>query len=213
MASTAVQTQNTKVKIGGSGGSPQTISGVSVGNPTRLTVTATTLVNGDLITLSALTGADAAALNGKTYVVQYKTTNTIAVAQDTTGLTITAGSGAATPVTFTALKNVKGVNGFDGAANEINVTDFDSTSQEYRLGLQDAGNVTVELFDDGTDPGQVAVSAVQATAAITPFQVLLSNGGTLSFSAFVKKFSLTAAVDGVYSRALDLRISGPIVRA
>ena len=119
MASTAISAQGSIVQIATGSGGAKTITGVAVGNPTILTSSAHGFSNGDVVTFAALTGADAALLNGLTFTVRDKTTNTFAVSVDTTGKTITAGSGTATPTTFTQINNIKTFSGFDGQASEL----------------------------------------------------------------------------------------------
>ena len=97
MASTAISAQGAVLSIGTGSGGAKTISGVTVGYPTLLTATAHGFNNGDVVALAALTGADAASLNGLTVTVKYKSTNAFYVDVDTTGKTITPGSGTATP--------------------------------------------------------------------------------------------------------------------
>ena len=91
MTSTAISAQGSVFSIGTGSGGAKTITAVTVGNPTILTSTAHGLNNGDVVALAALTGADAATLNGNSYTVLYKTANTFAVAVDTSAKTITAG--------------------------------------------------------------------------------------------------------------------------
>lgn len=213
MASSATSAQLSDLQIATGTGGAKTISGVAVGNPTILTATAHGFSNGDVVTIASLTGADAATLNTKSYVVRSKTTNTFAVDQDTTGLTITAGSGTATPVTYTSIKNVHAFGGFNGAATEINVTNFQSVAKEFRLGLQDFGNVTFDTHFDGVDAGQLAFIASQAAASQKNYKLILSNGQTLSFAGYAKSFSMTGAIDDIYKRAGDIRINGAVTLA
>jgi hypothetical protein len=213
MSSSAVSAQLSDLQIATGTGGAKTISGVTVGNPTIIIATAHGFGNGDVATLAALTGADAATLNTKSYVVRNKTTNTFAVDQDTTGLTITAGSGTATPVTYTSIKNVHAFGGFNGAATEINVTNFASVAKEFRMGLQDFGNVTFDTHFDGTDAGQLAFIAAQAAAAQKNYKLILSNAQVLSFAGYAKSFSMTGAIDDIYKRAGDIRINGAVTLA
>lgn len=213
MASTAVSAQLSDLQIATGTGGAETISAISVGNPTRLTLTATARSNGDVIAIAGLTGADAAALNGKSFVVRNKTTNTVAIDADTTGLTITVGAGTATPTAYTSIINVHSFGGFNGAATEIPCTNFKSTAKEFRLGLQDSGNVTFDTHFDGTDAGQLAFIAAQASSAQKAFKLILSNAEVLSFNGFAKSFSMTGAIDDIYKRAGDIRITGAVTLA
>ena len=210
MTSTAIPAQGSILQIATGVGSAKTITDVSVGNPTILTATAHGLANGDVVTLAALTGLDAATLNGLTVSVRNITTNTFAVYVDTTGKTITAGSGTATPVSFTAVANIKDFSGFDGSASEIEVTNLDSVAKEFRLGLTDAGQFTINIDYDNSNAGHIALRARQVSGLLTNFKFTLPNSNAITFTGFVKKFSLAGGVDAVTKTAVDIRVSGAV---
>lgn len=217
MASTALSAQGTIVQIATGTGGAKTTTAVAVGNPTILTSAAHGFSNGDYVTMnSGYTGANASALNGKSYVVRDKTTNTYAVSEDTTGLTITAGTGAATPTTYTAIGNIKTIGDFEsGSASEIDVTNLLSTAKEYRLGLVDNGAFSLGIHHNNADAGQAAAQARRLDGAAVNMKVILPSGTTptASFSALIKKFSKNAAVDGVVEGSMDVRINGAITWA
>ena len=209
MASTAISAQGSVVAIGTGSGAAKTISGISLGNPTIITATAHGFVNGDVVTLAGLTGADAATLNGQTVSVRNVTTNTFAVYIDTTGKTITA-AGTATSVTFTNVANVRTFTGFDGAASEIDVTNLDSIAKEFRLGLVDPGQFTFEIDYNSSNAGHVALRSKQVSGLLSNFKLTLPDSTVITFNAYVKKFSLGGGVDAVAKTQVDLRISGPV---
>lgn len=215
MASTAIGATGTLIKIATGTGGAKTISGVTVGNPTIITATAHGFSNGNRATIAALTGTDAGLLNGNTYSVQFVTTNTFAVAVDTTGKTITAGSGTATPITFTTIGNAKDFSGMDMTVPEYDITNFNSVAKEFKAGLPDPGNLSVNIDLDNNDAGQVACRSALNAMTITNFQVILPSGvtPTASFSGFVKKFSVQGKVDDAVRAQLDLRITGPVTWA
>lgn len=210
MTSTAIPAQGSILQIATGAGSAKTITDVSVGNPTILTATAHGLANGDVVTLAALTGLDAATLNSLTVSVRNITTNTFAVYVDTTGKTITAGSGTATPVSFTVVANIKDFSGFDGSASEIEVTNLDSVAKEFRLGLTDAGQFTINIDYDNSNAGHIALRARQVSGVLTNFKFTLPNSNAITFTGYVKKFSLAGGVDAVTKTAVDIRVSGAV---
>jgi hypothetical protein len=209
MASTAISAQGSVVAIGTGSGSAKTITAIALGNPTILTSTAHGFANGDVVTLAGLTGADASLLNGQTWSVRNITTNTFAVQLDTTGRTITA-AGTATSITFTSIANVRTFSGFDGSASEIDVTNLESVAKEVRLGLVDPGNFTLELDYDSANAGHIALRAKQVLGALSSFKLTLPNATVVTFSGYVKKFSLGGGVDEVAKTSVELRISGAI---
>lgn len=213
MTSTAISAQGSVFNIGTGSGSAVAVSGVAVGNPTVITATAHGFNNGDRITFDAgFTGTNASVLNGQTFSVQYKTTNTFAIAIDTTGDTITAGTAHATPTTWTAVANCRTLNGLDGAAAEIDRTNLASTAKEFILGLMDPGHMSFECDYDLTDPGQIALFSHQQSGALAQFKMVLPNADTFSFAGYVKKYAQTAGVDQVIKRSVEIRITGPITK-
>jgi hypothetical protein len=212
MSNTAISAQGTTVSIGTTTGSALTITAVAQTNPCRVTLSAVTGLNkGDVLTISAVVGTTQ--LNGNSYVVQYiePTTKIVTLAGlDATGFTTYVSGGTATPVQWTKISNVKSFSGFDGAASEIDRTNFDSTAKEFILGLFDPGQFTIEVDQDNSDSGQIALMTAQVTSLLKNFKLQLPNGNTATFTAYVKKFNSLGAVDQAIRRSLDLRISGPV---
>lgn len=209
MASSAISAQGSVLAIGTGTGGAKTITGVAVGNPTIITSAAHGFANGDVVTLAGLTGTDAATLNGLVVSVRNVTANTYAVYVDTTGKAITA-TGTATPVTFTNVANMKDFSGFDGSASEIDVTNLDSTAKEFRLGLTDPGQFTLNIDYDSANAGHVALRAKQVSGLLSNFKLTLPNTNVVTFTGFVKKFSLAGGVDAVAKTAVDIRVSGAV---
>lgn len=209
MPSTAISAQGTTLAISTGSGAAKTISGIALGNPTILTSTAHGFNNGDVVTLAGLTGTDAALLNGLSFTVRNKTTNTFAVDVDTTGKVVTA-AGTATSVTFTPIANIKDFSGFDGSASELDVTNLDSTAKEFRTGLTDPGQFSINIDYDDTNAGHQALRARQISAVVSSFKLTLPTADVITFSGYVKKFTLAGGVDAVAKTAVDIRISGAV---
>ena len=215
MPSTAISAQGTTVSIGTTTGSAINISAVALTNPCRVTLASTTGLNkGDVVTVAGVVGTTQ--LNGNNYVIQYiePTTKIVTLAGvDATGFTAYTSGGTATPVQWTKVGNVRSYNGFDGSASEIERTNFDSTAKEFILGLFDPGQFAIEVDQDNTDAGQIALMTAQVTGLLKNFKLLLPNGNSATFTAYVKKFNSQGAVDQAVRRSADLRISGPITWA
>jgi hypothetical protein len=211
--SLAISAQGSSIKIATGAGGAKTITAVAVGNPTILTSAAHGLSNGDVVVIAALTGADAALINGLTWVVQFKTVNTFAIAVDTVGKTITPGAGTATPQTYTTIAEVKTYSGLDGAASEIDVTHLGSTAKEFRLGLVDEGGFSFEMNRVAADSGQVALLTSRNAGTVKSYKLTLPNAEVATFDALAKTFPVAGAVDGVVSHSIGLRITGAVVWA
>lgn len=213
MPSSAISAQGSVLQVGNGTGSAKTISAVAAGFPTILSITSHGFANGDIVALASLGGTDAGLLNGQTVVVKNKTTNTIAVDIDTTGKTITASSGTATPVQWTQVNNWKSWNGFDGQASELDKTNLSSSAKEFGLGIVDPGSLQIELDDDLADTGQGLLLAAYQTPSLKQFKVTLPNTKTATFAAFVRKFAQSGGTDQVLKRQVELRITGAVTWA
>lgn len=209
MPSSAISAQGSILAIGTGTGGAKTITAMAAGNPTIFTSAAHGFVNGDVITIASLVGTAAASFNGLTFSVVSKTTNTFALQVDTTGLTYTSG-GTATPVTFTNIANIKDFSGFDGSASELEVTNLDSVAKEFKLGLTDPGAFSINIDYDSANAGHVALRAKQVSGLLSNFKLTLPNATVITFTGFVKKFSLAGGVDAVAKTSVDIRISGAI---
>ena len=209
MPSSAISAQGSILAIGTGIGGAKTITAMAAGNPTIFTSAAHGFVNGDVITIAALVGTAAASFNGLTFSVVSKTSNTFALQVDTTGLAYTSG-GTATPVTFTNIANIKDFSGFDGSASELEVTNLDSVAKEFKLGLTDPGAFSINIDYDSANAGHVALRAKQVSGLLSNFRLTLPNATVITFTGFVKKFSLAGGVDAVAKTSVDIRISGAI---
>lgn len=113
---------------------------------------------------------------------------------------------------WTPIKNIKTFSGFDGSASEIDVSNLDSAAKEFRLGLRDNGQFTLELDRDFADAGQTALQAALTSGAEQHFKVAFKDTAKTgaTFNGYVKKFSMSGGVDQVVKSSVDIRISGAV---
>lgn len=159
-----------------------TISGVTVGVTTSLTVTSTAAV-GSLVMLSGFTGADAALLNNKLATVLTNTGTVITVDIDTAGKTITATTakccfeGQAATVDYTT-SGFNQVDAMTEAAKEIWVR-FEG------LNTQDSNNpVVVNVFKVQLDPPKDIPMINEGIASYTVEGSALSDATRTTGSKF-----------------------------
>ena len=84
-------------------------------------------------------------------------------ALSTEGILFKRGDGGG-PEIFTTVGEVFSMQGPDGEASEIDVTDFASAAREFNMGLPDEGRVTLELYRLPSDADTVTA-------------IVLSGGG------------------------------------
>lgn len=126
---------------------------------------------------------------------------------DAQGTTVTFNDGA-------AAQTVAGVVSFsfgDGSATDIDITTLASTAKEYRQGLQDFGDCTLELKRDPADVGQAAMEAAKAAQATREVIITLPGGAVATFNAYVKSISSSGGVDDVINGTASLKVTGAVV--
>lgn len=209
----AIESQTTTIEISGGAGGAETITEMTLSNPTVLTSVGHALENGDVVTLADFAGVDAATLNGETPVVQYVTTDTFAVGIDTTGETITDNTDAATatPSAWIAIGEVSTWDGPGGSASMYETTHLGSTAKEKQIGLPDEGQITLStnwILD--TDVGQQAAATARAARALKNFRLTFSDSSTATFAGYVLGLASSGGVDDKTSGSITIEITGAV---
>ena len=127
---------------------------------------------------------------------------------------------SATPSTFIDIAEITDWDGLGGGeASDIDATSLDSTAKEFRIGLMDAGSVTLSMFWLPHDEGQKMLASSQVAQSIKNFKVTfnesLDSGITTptvaTFQAGVKSFpGMGGSVDDIVRGSATLRITGEI---
>ena len=108
---------------------------------------------------------------------------------------------------------IKSYSGFDGSAEEIDTTTLASTAKEFQVGLEDFGNITLEINVDHSDAGQEAMRAAKTAGATRECVLTLLDGTTATFQAFVVTFPQSGGTSEVDSASVNLRITGAVTWA
>lgn len=122
--------------------------------------------------------------------------------------TISIDNAASAPV---AIGQVISFSGFDGEASEIDITTLASTAKEFRQGLQDFGNFSIELLRDPADLGQIELLSAKALQATRTFILTLASGDVATFEGFVKSLTTAGGVDAVITGSASIRVTGAVV--
>jgi hypothetical protein len=211
--SDAIESQGTTLEIETGTGAPVTTVTATVGYPTIITKTTHGFSDGDVVTLSAFAGADAALMNGFVVIVKNVTTNTLAVDIDTTGKTLTAANGTLTPVTYTAIGEVTDWDGpGGGSASVIDVSHLGSTRKEKLIGLPDEGQCTFSVNYVPSDTGQLAVKTSRDNRTLKGYRLTLTDTAVTvaTWDAYCLSFGISGAVDGKVSGKVGLEITGAV---
>lgn len=124
---------------------------------------------------------------------------------DAQGTTLTVQNAIATHV---AIGNLVSFTAFDGETAERDVSDLDSTAKEYRLSLQENGNVSIEVNSNLADAGHVRLRELRISRAVEEFKLTLSSGEIATFDGLVKNFPLAGGVDDSVKTSCTIRVTG-----
>ena len=116
------------------------------------------------------------------------------------------------PITYVAIPEVSNIQGPGGQANEIDVTDLDSTAKEFRMGLQDEGSITLDIMYIPGNAAHAALRAARAAQALTGFQIAFTDSPITywQFNGFVLGFEISNSVDDVTKASVTIRVSGAV---
>lgn len=190
----------------------KTLTAISKANPAVLTSSAHGLVDGDVVKPASVVGMTE--INGKVGVVRVLTANTFELCGvDSTSFSTYTSGGTVTGVAA-RLGNWTTWNGLDGQASDIDVTDLDSVAKEYRAGLVDFGQITLNVQVKDDDDGQMALRGSQAASGPSSKMVItFKNGKTRTFQMYCKQTPESGGVDQVITGSFTCKISGPVTRA
>lgn len=130
----------------------------------------------------------------------------------TQGSKITLTKPGGTPVSG-IIEDAIGFTGPSFTRNEIDVTNLQSTAKEYKLGLKDPGQFSIDVnYNPWDDPGQgLAWGELNGNEEI---EVEVRMPGTpergFDFNALVLNFEVTGAVDDRYTATITLRVTGDV---
>jgi len=119
------------------------------------------------------------------------------------------------PETFNTVAEVFDIQGPDGEASEIDVTDFASAAREFLMGVPDEGRVTVQLRRRPDLAEQNGLLTDRSGRIKRNFQIVLTDAAptTLSFAAFVLGFAYSMSEGDSIKNTVTLRITGPVTES
>ena len=124
----------------------------------------------------------------------------------------------ATPDTYADIAEIRSFSGPGGQANIIDATTLQSLGKEKVMGLQDEGQLTLEMNFNPGDSGQQDLLEDRAAGAKKKFKIIFSDivtggvaaGTQASFEAFVIGYTVSGGVDALTSAQVTLEITGAI---
>jgi len=204
------EAQGTTLEMSTGAGGAVTITDISLANPTILTSVAHGLSNGDVVAAADFAGDDAADINSLNWVVMYVTADTFAIALDSTDLTITDNTDAATmtPETYTEIGNLLDWDNPSDTKNMIDYTTLASTRQEEKPGIPRNVDVTFNINWTSDDTGLLAAEAARVADTLKTFKITYSDDSYDTFTGYVTGINNSGAVDDKTSGSITIRRTG-----
>lgn len=210
MSASAYNAQGATCTVGTTVGA-KTITAISKANPAVITSTAHGLTDGSVQKVAGVVGM--VEINGKVGVAVVLTANTFALyGVDSTLYTTYTSGGTSTGAAY-KVSNWKSWSGLDGQGSDIDVSDLDSVAKEYRMGLMDFGQITLNVQVKDDDDGQMALRGSQAASGpASPMIITFKNGKTRSFNMYCKQAPESGGVDQIVEGSFTCKITGTVTR-
>ena len=212
MAVDMTEAQTTKLEMNTGTGSAETITEMTLSNPTVLTSASHGLSNGDVVAAADFAGDDAADINGNSYVVMFKTDDTFAIDLDSTELTITDNTDTATmtPQTYTEICSITDWDLPGDTHNMIDYTALGSTRAEEKPGIPRGGAVTFSVNWTSDDTGLLAAETARAAKTLKTFKVTYSDSSYHTFTGYIIGISDSGSVDDKVSGTITIQRVGAL---
>ena len=212
MAVDMLESQGTKLEMDSGAGAAEAISAMTLSNPTVLTSVAHDLTNGDVVTASDFAGDDAADINGNTYVVQFATDDTFAIALDSTDLTITDNTDSAemTPQTYTEICSILDWDLPGDTHNMIDYTALGSTRAEEKPGIPRGSALTFNVNWTADDAGLVAAEVARAAKTLKTFKLTYSDATYHTFTGYIVGLNDSGGGDDKVSGSITIHRVGAL---
>lgn len=115
----------------------------------------------------------------------------------------------------TAVGKIVSINGPSLSTTAIDTTDLDAAAKTFLPGPYDPGEITVELHFEADDVNHAQILADIQAGTESVWHVIFTDGGVADWNgnAFVTGWTPGAAVDGVATGSLTLKMSGAVTES
>jgi hypothetical protein len=127
------------------------------------------------------------------------------------GMTIEVSEGS--PTAFSVIPEVRSLGGPSGSATILDATDLSSTGKEFKTGLKDEGELSMEIFYRPDNTVHARLRDYFSTSTTGAFRLSFTDTAPTVkwyFSAIVSGFAVSGAVDTLLTATVTLKITGAI---
>ena len=190
---------------------PKTISGISRTNPVVVSAAAHGVLDGMLVTLSGVTGMPE--ISGTYYASNVSAGSLSLVSLD--GQPVNASNfgtyvsgGTLTAMSYLPVTEARKLNFADAQTPEIDVTTLASSSKEYLIGLQDAGEFSMEMNYVPFDPAMLEMRQAKSDARVRAMRIDFPDGSTFAFRGFVKAVPFQTDYQSAVTGSATIKMTG-----
>jgi hypothetical protein len=203
----AIKAQSARLQAESTRAAAKTITAITAANPPVVSSATHGFTAGQIVYIDGIAGM--VELNGRSFVVANPAAGTFELKGiNASAYTAYTSGGSAYLITITDIAEVTSVSGFDGQASEIDTTNLRSTAKEYLVGLQDFGNVSLNVLMNNGDAGQTLLRTIKGSASAKVFSLTLSDAKVSAFVGLVKQFSFDASADAAVTGQVSIRVTG-----
>ena len=190
------------------------ISAITKASTAVITSPAHGLVDGMQVAVSGVVGMSE--ING-TYITTNTTTNAFSLVSldgivvNSLNFATYASSGSVMPVSYLPVTEARNIHFSDAQTPEIDVTTLNSTSKEYLVGLQDAGEFSLEMNYVPFDPAIVEMRAAKLDAKVRAFRIDFPDGSVFAFRGFIRSVPFQTDYQSAMSGSATVKITGATV--
>jgi len=185
------------------------ISAITKANPAVVTTGTHNLVDGDVVQITGVVGMTE--VNNNSYIVNVTSSTQFELVDiDSTGYGTYTSGGHIDKGLFSNFCELTGYNRTGGTKPEIDATTICSVDfREYELGLGDLGTAQLDFNFAPETAIQSALRSFDSSGDITAVRIVLpKGGGQRTVLGFVQQTSERAAVNGMWTGSMTLKLTG-----
>lgn len=104
-------------------------------------------------------------------------------------------------------------NTIDGVTGETKHQSLSRPYPIYKPGLPEFGSITISLYRDTSDAGQIQMEAARANRSTCECILTLSDGSQRVFPGFVKKLPIVGDDNGLGTADAVIKVAGAMISA
>lgn len=202
----AIKAQTARLKMETAIAAGTNITAITTATPPVATSTAHGLTNGDVFKITGIS-AGMVEVNNRAFVAANIAANTVELKGVVgAGFTTYTTGGAIAKPTMTDIAEVKSIKFGGGQSSKIETTNLRSFAKEYVYGLRDIGSISLEMFFNNTDAGQIALRNARDAGSTKVFSLQASDATVMAWLGVITGLDFDMTVDGAWQGNVNVEL-------